>query len=335
MILLMSWFVRFKSWFHTDDKEETTTAAKLKSGVLNGIKKGWQNFLWMSRIFIPISLVMALLAWSGWLYKIDFILNPVMHLLHLPSEAAFPIISALFTSNYTTVAILAVVPFSMGQMILIAVFSLIAHNIITEGIIQHNAGINAFKITVIRLAAAVVTVLVISPFLGDTSQSVAGAGVLTEHATFLHALSTWGIDTGKTLLKIFGIVMGVLIILECLAHLRWDHYLYRFFRPFMKVMGLSDRSVILWVAAVVFGLMYGSAVIMQKAKEGSLTRSELERLNISIGINHSMAEDPMLYVAIGLNWFWLYIPKLLMAIICAQIYRGVEFVRLKLAPGSA
>ncbi|MDO9334238.1 MAG: hypothetical protein Q7T57_06935 [Dehalococcoidales bacterium] len=300
---------------------------RVRQGFFSGLRKGWDAFLWMAKILLPISLAVALLKWSGWLYKVDFVFDPVMNLLNLPSEAAFPILSGLFINIYATIAILTVVPFSMGQMTLIAVFTLIAHNIITEAIIQHNSGMNGLKITLIRLLVAIVTVLIISLFLGDTAQSVTGAAELMKQETILQALTAWGIDTGWMLLKILCIITGIMIALECLRRLEWDRYLYRFFKPFMKVLGLSDRTVILWVTAVLFGLMYGSAVILEKSKEGNLTRSELERLHISIGINHSMVEDPALYMALGINAFWLLVPKLIMAMVGAQLYRAVEFMR--------
>jgi hypothetical protein len=303
-----------------------TFGQRLKAGTIAGVKKGGTGFIWMARILVPVSLVVALLEWSGWLYQVDFVLKPVMNLINLPSEAAFPILSGIFINIYATIGILTVVPFSLGQMTLIAVFSLIAHNMITEAIIQHNSGINGLKITVIRLLAAIVTVLIISLFVGDTSQSVTGA-IVQSAETILQALNTWGIDTGWMLLKILGIIMGIMVVLEWLRYLEWDKYLYGFFRPFMKVLGLSDRTVILWVTAVIFGLMYGSAVILEKSQEGGLTRSELERLHISIGINHSMVEDPALYMAMGLNGFWLFVPKLVMVIACAQSYRIVEQIQ--------
>jgi hypothetical protein len=306
-----------------------TFRERLKAGTISGVKKGGTGFIWMARILVPVSLAVALLEWSGWLYQVDFILHPVMNLINLPSEAAFPILSGIFINIYATIAILTVVPFSLGQMTLIAVFSLIAHNMVTEAIIQHKSGINGLKITVIRLLTAVVTVLIISMFFGDTSQSVAGAVVMTEKEPILQALKVWGIDTGWMLLKILGIIMGIMVVLEWLRYLGWDRYLYGFFRPFMKVLGLSDRTVMLWVTAVIFGLMYGSAVILEKSQEGGLTRSELERLHISIGINHSMVEDPALYMAMGINGFWLFIPKLIMAIICAQSYRVVEKIQAR------
>jgi hypothetical protein len=304
-----------------------TTVERLKRGFFSGLNKGWGAFLWMAKVLLPVSLVVALLKWSGWLYRVDFVLNPVMNLINLPSEAAFPILSGIFINIYATIAILTVVPFSVGQMTLIAVFTLIAHNIIIEAIIQHNSGINGVKITLIRVGVAIVTVLIISLFLGDTSQSVTAATELMEQETILQALKTWGIDTGWMLLRIFGIIMGIMIILEWLRWLEWDRYIHNFFKPFMRVLGLSPRTVILWVTAVLFGLMYGSAVILEKSKEGGLSRSELERLHISIGINHSMVEDPALYMAVGINAFWLIVPKLIMAMTCAQLYRVIEYLR--------
>jgi len=318
-----------------DSQNPSTFKDRLKQGLIAGIKKGWKSFLWMARILLPLSLAVALLKWSGWLYKADFILEPVMRLINLPSEAAFPIISGVFINIYATIAILTVVPFSIAQMTLIAVFTLIVHNIITEAIIQHNSGISGVKIVIIRVLAGIVTVLILSLFLGDTSQSVAAVAEATKQETFLQAMKTWGADTGWMLLKILGIIMGIMIALECLASLGWDNYLFRFFRPFMKVLGLSDRTVMLWVTAVIFGLMYGSAVILEKTKQNGFTKSELERLHISIGINHSMVEDPALYMALGIGAFWLFVPKLLTAITCVQGYQGIEWLqkRWKKSPG--
>ena len=302
---------------------------RVRQGLYSGLRKGWDAFLWMAKILLPISLAVALLKWSGWLYKVDFVLNPVMNLINLPSEAAFPILSGLFINIYAAIAILTLVPFSTEQMTLIAVFTLVAHSVIVETIIQHKSGINGFKIVIIRILTAIITVLLISLFFGDTSQSVTGTTEIVKQETIVQALKVWGIDTGWLLLKILCIIMGIMITLECLRWLEWDRYLYRFFKPFMKVLGLSERTVILWVTAVLFGLMYGSAVILEKSKEGGLTRSELERLHISIGINHSMVEDPALYMALGINAFWLLVPKLLMAMIATQIYRTIEFMRVR------
>jgi hypothetical protein len=300
--------------------------ATLKRAFLAGVKKGWGNFVWICKIIVPVSLLVALLQWSGWLYEADVILKPLMQLLNLPSEAALPIISGMLINLYATIAAITVVPFTAGQMTLIAVFSLIAHNLIIEGIIQHRSGINVVMITLVRISAAILTVLFVSQFVGDTSESVAGLAEITRDSPITEAMKDWALDTLVLLAKVFGIIMLIMIVLESLTALGWSEYLFNLSRPLMRLLGLSRRTAMLWGTAVVFGLMYGGAVIQDEVKRGDLTKSELRHLHISIGINHSMVEDPALFVALGLNGFWLWIPKLVMAAVVVHAFRSAEFL---------
>ena len=83
----------------------------------------------------------------------------------------------------------------------------------------------------------------------------------------------------------------------------------------------------LWLTAVIFGLLYGAAVIVEAAKKGNFTRQELHRLQVSIGINHSMLEDPALFLSLGLSPFWLWVPRMLAAIIavhCLKLYQRIK-----------
>jgi len=250
-----------------------------------------------------------------------------MALINLPGKAALPIISGLLIGNYATIAIITVLPFTPAQMTLIAVFSLIAHNLVVEGLIQHQSGINMAKITLIRIAGAILTVFIISQFFADTTKAIAVPDEFMLSAPFVTVLKTWAVDTGRLLLKILAIIMGVMIGLEFLRVLGWIEYLIRAFRPVMRVLGLSDRASALWVTAAVFGLMLGGAVIVEEARKGALTREELERLHISIGINHSMVEDPALFLALGLSGFWLWVPKLVAGMVAVQVYRVTKYAR--------
>jgi len=302
---------------------------QLKCGLKAGVKKGWSSFVWICKIIVPVSFFVALLQWSGWLDQLDFLLTPLMGLLNLPAEAALPIVIGMLVGPPAVIAIITVIPFTIGQMTLIAIFTLIAHMLITEGIIQSKSGINIIKITVVRIAVAILTVLIVSQFLGDTSQSIIVPANLMVHIPFTDALKSWIIDLIRLSIKVFAIIMIVMTILECLRSLGWIKYLLRFFRPCMRVLGLSDRAVMIWVAAVVFGLIYGSAVILEEAEKGTLTKEELEPLHNSVGINHSIVEDTALFVALGLSVFWLAIPRLIMAIVVVQAYNAIKYLKNK------
>ncbi len=301
-----------------------------KSLLLAGVKRGWSSFVWICTIVIPVSFLVTLLQWTGWLNQLDFLLNPLMSLINLPSEAALPIISGMLVNLYAAIAAMTVLPFTPEQMTLIAVFTLICHNLIVEGIIQHKSGINVIKATLVRIIVATLTAIIVAQFLGDTSQSIAAPPEITIHAPFFGILKGWGIDLAVLLLKILGIVMSIMIMLEFSEAMKWTEYSLKLFRPLMRILRLSERTALLWVTSAAFGLMYGGAVIVDEARKGALTREELERLHISIGINHSMIEDPALFLVLGLNPFWLWVPKLLMAIIAVQIYRALRYLKNKL-----
>jgi Fe2+ transport system protein B len=289
----------------------------------------------MCEIVIPISFLVTLLQWSGWLDKIDFVLNPLMGFLNLPPEAALPIISGMLINIYAVIAVVTVLPFTTAQMTLIAIFALICHNLIMEGIVQYRSGINVIKATLTRIAAAVLTVFVVSQFFGDTSQSIVMSSALPAHAPLLNIMTTWAKDTSILLLKIFGIIMFIMILLEISRALGWIDRVLKVFKPMMRVLGLSGRTAIMFVAGIIFGLLYGGAVIVEEGKKGTLTREEIEYLHVSLGINHAMIEDPALFAVLGVNILWLWLPRLLVAIIAVQVYRGINYLRKTRLPWSA
>jgi hypothetical protein len=310
----------------------TNSRTQLKTGFIAGLKTGWHSFIWMCEIIIPVSFLVTLLQWSGWLDKIHFILNPLMSFLNLPPEAALPIITGMLINIYAVIAAVTALPFTIAQMTLIAIFSLICHNLIMEGIVQHRSGINVIKATLTRIAAAVLTVFVVSRFFSDTSQSIVMSSALSTHTPLLNIMTTWARDTGVLLLKVFGIIMFIMILLEISRALGWIDRALKVFKPIMRVLGLSGRTAIMFVAGIIFGLLYGGAIIVEEGKKGTLTREEVEYLHVSLGINHAMIEDPALFAVLGVNIFWLWLPRLLMAIIAVQVYRGINYLRKRRRP---
>ncbi len=300
--------------------------SSLSVGALAGVRSGWRGFVWMAEIVIPVSLAVALLQRSGLLDKTDAVLAPLMALLRLPPEAAFPIVSGMLVNIYAVLGALTVIRFSLAQMTLIAVFSLIAHNFILEGIVQHRSGVNVFRMTAVRLGAAIITVFVLSRFFSGTGASVAVTGAVASHAAILEALKTWAWSTGNLLLKVFVIIMLIMVALEISKALGWMTSVNRVFRPLMKVFGLADRATTAFVAGIAFGLLYGGAVIVEETKRGSLTSRDARNLHVTLAINHAMIEDPALFAALGVNLAWLLVPRLVAAIVAVQVIRGAEAV---------
>ena len=275
----------------------------------------------MLKIIVPISLFTTLLAWSGWINWLDFILAPVMGVMGLPSMAAIPLLVGLLTGIYGAIAAMAPLPLTIDQMTLLAIFLLISHNLLQEGVIQRQSGLTFFKATSVRLIASIATVVIISRFMGHetTSGALADAPVITQ-VPFISMLKTWTASTLVLCGKILVIIVTLMIILEIMKSYHMIDRIVLVMAPVLKILGLGKQTGFLWLTAAAFGLTYGAAVIVEEIKEGALSTDELERLHVSIGINHAMIEDPLLFLSLGLGLFWMCVPRLIAAIVAVQLF---------------
>jgi Fe2+ transport system protein B len=293
---------------------------KLRCGLNSGIQKGWRGFLWMLKIIVPISFLTVILEYSGWIHHIDFIIKPAMNLLNLPPMAAVPLIVGMLTGIYGGIASMVVLPLTSNEMTLIAIFLLISHNLIQEGIIQGQSGLNPFKATFFRLTASSVTVIIVTRFLGSEPARLVGENLsaAVQQPLFV-MMKSWFMATVYLSLKIFIIIMIIMILLEVMKIFNIIHHIVKLLNPLLKTMGLNQQVGLLWLTAIAFGLAYGGAVIVEEAKEGNINKEDLEKLHLSIGINHSMIEDPALFLSLGLSAFWLWVPRLILAIVAVRL----------------
>jgi hypothetical protein len=300
----------------------------LKEGFVVGIHKGSAGFIWMMKILIPVSLLTATLEWSGVVSYLDFLVQPVMRLLCLPPMAALPLLIGALTGIYGAIAAMAVLPFTLNQMTLMAIFILICHNVIQESVVQGRSGIHPLKAALFRLVPAIITVVLAAQFL-DTSlgDSWAVEALAPPPEAFLRMLGSWAMTMLHLAVRIFLIIMSLLTIMEILKALGWIEQIVGSLAPLFRIFGLNAKAGIIWVTAVIFGLAYGAAVIVEEAEKGNLSQDELERLHLSIGINHAIIEDPALFLALGLGAFWLWAPRLVMAILAVHLLKLWQAVR--------
>jgi Fe2+ transport system protein B len=287
-----------------------------------GAIKGWRGFVWMLKIILPVSLATFLLDFSGWIHRLDGIMEPLMGAIHLPAMAALPLLAGMLTGIYGAIAAMSILPFTADQMTLMAVFLLIAHSLIQEGLVQHQSGCSAWLATLVRLTAAVLTVFVLGWILGpETADHAAGTSAITPKDPFWPAMGGWAAEMASLCLKILLIITALMIFMEILKQFRLIDRMMRVIEPLMGVLGLERQVGMLWLTAAIFGITYGGAVIVEEARERRLTAQQLKTLHVSIGINHAMVEDPALFLPLGIHPFWLWVPRLVTAMVFTAIYR--------------
>jgi hypothetical protein len=129
--------------------------------------------------------------------------------------------------------------------------------------------------------------------------------------------------------KVLVIVVAVMTLIELMKALYLVDVLVRLFAPVLQMMGLHRRAGVLWLTGVLFGLAYGGAVIVEESRHLALSQEEVEKLQLSIGINHSMIEDPLLFLPLGVSPFWLWVPRLVAAV--AVVYLIAAWFKFKRA----
>ena len=293
----------------------------LREGFFFGIRKGWKGFLWVLKILVPVSFLTAVLNWSGVLQQLDSFIQPLMRYLGLPGMAALPLLIGFVAGIYNGVAALVILPFSQAEMTLAAIYMMMAHNLIQETVIQAKSGLHPLKAVLFRLAAASITVMICAHFFDSTpAASEVPAFSAPVSQSFGSMLGAWSLSTLDLLGRIFLIMMILLTLLEILKTCGWIDRLVRMLTPILKCLGLSQRVGVLWIAGAIFGLVYSAAVIVEEANQRNLSKAELEGLQLSIGIHHSVIEDPAIFIALGLSPFWMFVPRLIAAMVFVRLF---------------
>lgn len=286
-----------------------------------GLLRGWRGYWWLLKILVPVSFATFVLEASGCLHRLDFLLQPAMGLLGLPPQAALVLLIGMLTGIYGAIAAMAVLSLTQAEMTLIAIFLLISHGLIQEGIVQSKSGFHWVKATAVRIVASVLTVLAAGRVMDTTGAAVsATVSTAAETAGFGVQVQAWGVETVILAAKILLIIMVLMVVLELMKSFDLMTVLVRRLSPVLKVMGLAPDVGFLWLAAGIFGISYGAAVIVEETRTGAYQPEDLARLHVSIGINHAMIEDPALFLAVGIGAFWLWVPRILAAIAATHLY---------------
>jgi len=289
--------------------------ARIYSSTKNALPKAGKTIWWLLKIILPISLAVSLLQYWGIIaYMADF-LSPAFSLIGLPGESAIVFISSLFLTLYAPIAIIATLALDMREITILALMCLISHNLFVESAIQKKTGSSAVVMFVMRFITSFVAAYFLNLFLPQQL----GENKLTETAivfsNFSEMLIFWIKGAGILILKIVLIVTGLMVLQNILTEFKITDLISKAFAPFMKIMGLSPDSSFLWVISQIVGLTYGSAIMIEAVDKKQITDQNANLLNYHIAINHSLLEDTLLFVAIGVPAAWMIGPRFIIAII--------------------
>ncbi|OHD81170.1 MAG: hypothetical protein A3J97_11990 [Spirochaetes bacterium RIFOXYC1_FULL_54_7] len=302
--------------------DETQTApARLLSTTLTALLAGLKTTLYLARIMIPVSLAAALLNWTGLLMLLAGLLAPVMKVLGLPGEAALVLVSSVLLNVYSAIAVIETLSLSTREITILAIMTVVAHNLPIETAVMKKAGSSAMKMIVLRLGWALALGFAFNLVL--PMDDATGTALVVELAKpgFLGMIGSWGLSTLGLMAKILLLVCGIMIAQRLMEEFKVTYFLSRLLSPLMRVFGLGDETSFLWIVVNVAGYAYGAAVIMDRVKTGKMKLRDADLFNHHASLSHSLFEDTALYLAIGVPLFWLIVPRLVAATVVVWIER--------------
>ncbi|MDX9747778.1 MAG: nucleoside recognition protein [Paludibacter sp.] len=295
----------------------------IKSAV-NALPKAARTSWWLLKIILPVSLAVTILQYIGLIDLAAVYLTPLFSLIGLPGESAIVFITSIFLSLYAPIAIIATLDLGMREITILALMCLITHNMIVETAIQKKTGSSYLRMFLLRLTSSFVAAAMLNWLLPRDLGGSLVQEAIVQHSSFTDMLLNWFLGALGLSLKIVLIITGLMMLQNILRDFRLLHYLSNTFAPLMRFFGLPERISFLWLVAQTLGLAYGAAVLIEEVDNNEVSREDANLLNHHIAVNHSMLEDTLLFVAIGVPVLWIMVPRIMLAFIIVWTLRILQ-----------
>jgi hypothetical protein len=293
--------------------------------IVKCFQQAWPRALrsawWMIRMMLPISLAVMFLQYFGLLNYIGQWLTPVFKHIGLPGESALVYITSYLLSIYAAIAVIGTMALDMREITILAIMCLISHNMIIETTIQKKTGSSVARMIIIRTLASFIGAVLLNFLLPETTTTSGIHQTAREFASVQDLFTTWLSGSFLLSIKVISIVIGLMFLQQILEEFGFMNPLSKVFRPLMKPLGLSEKTSFLWIIANAIGLTYGSAIMIDQVENGKILPEDADMLNHHVAINHSLLEDTLLFVAIGVPAFWITIPRIGIAMVFVWEYR--------------
>ncbi len=310
----------------TSEKNNKTIKQRLYVSFRSAIPAALKSARFLLSIMIPVSLAVTLLKYSGVLDYIAAWLNPAFRLIGLPGNAALVFITSMALNIYSAIAVISTLPFSERELTILALMCLISHNFFVETAIQKKTGSSAVKITLVRIVYSFIGAYSLNLLMPAGTGKIITASSGIAEVSLKGILSSWLYNSIFLIVQILILVTLLLVLQKILDEFGFIDKLAVMLRPLLRIMGLPDSVAFLWIVANTLGLAYGSAIMIEQSESGKLNREDADILNHHIGISHSLLEDTLLFVSIGVPALWIIFPRVILATIEVWLLKLRKFI---------
>ena len=293
-----------------------------KKIIVPSLKKSVQTSIWLLKLILPISLAFRLLDYTGLLAYVADFLNPAFTHLGLPGSTAIIFISSIFLPLYAPLAIITSMTLTLRELTILALMCQVAHNLPVESAIQAKTGTSFGAMFSVRIVMSIIIGFVLNLLL---PLEMGMPSFMQTTAESMNSLSdvfmAWGITSLRIIVLIISVVTILMITYRLLEEFNLINRLSKSIEPILKFFGLPKSTAFLWLIGNIVGLAYGGALMIDQMNEGKVSKAEGSLLNYHLAISHSIIEDNLLFVALGVSIWWILITRLIAAWIVVWLRR--------------
>lgn len=115
------------------------------------------------------------------------------------------------------------------------------------------------------------------------------------------------------------ILVPVMIFIEISRQYKVLEIISDWIKPFMHFLSLPKEAAFPLLAALLFGIVLGSAVIIEYSREGFLKKRDLLLTGVFMCICHSIMEDTFIFVSVGANPLIFPVFRLVLAVLITRL----------------
>lgn len=296
------------------------------------IMRSWRIFVALAKIMIPIMIIVRVLDQYGFSEAIGEFIGPALAIVGLPAEAGIVWAAALVSSLYGGVAAMITLAPTMdlnvGQMSVLASMMLFAHGLPIEQAIVHKAGANFLITCFLRILAAIlygiIAFMVISHF--EILQEPMSIGWLPDGLNST-SWSEWTYATVKSLALIFLIVVALMMLMDGVEKTGIDKVISIILAPIHKVMGIRRELAPITTVGLLMGLTFGGGLLIERSKNGSITKRELFLTLSFLSLFHAVIEDTLLMIALGADIWVILVARGVFSVIFIAILARILLLK--------
>lgn len=122
-----------------------------------------------------------------------------------------------------------------------------------------------------------------------------------------------------TILRIALFLIPIMIAVEIAHHYNLLGLLSGRIKGVLNFLTLPLEAAFPLLVGAFFGIVYGSALIVDYAREGHLGKRDLLLIGIFLSISHSLVEDTLIFTAFGANPLVIILIRFALAILLTRL----------------